>query len=72
VSIGVTLKGNVGSIDGSGVIAVISFEALASGTAKIEFSTDQRLSLTSADGSSVAGFDDLIIIDESVIVDRDQ
>lgn len=68
VSIGVTLKGNVSGIDGSGVIAVISFEALARGTAKIEFSTDQRLSLTSLDGSSVAGFDDVIIIDESVTI----
>ena len=72
VSIGATLKGNASGIDGSGVIAVISFEALAGGTAKIEFSTDQRLSLTSPDGSSVAGFDDLIIIDESIVIDRDQ
>ena len=72
MSIDATLKGNASGIDGSGVIAVISFEALAIGTARIEFSTDQRLSLTGPDGSSVAGFDDVIIIDESVTIDSDQ
>ena len=68
ISIGVTLKGVRNGVDGSGIVATISFEALTEGTAKIELLQDRRLSLSNPDGDSVTGFDDIIVIDESITI----
>lgn len=69
ISISSALKGDTGSVGGSDVLATINFEALAPGTAKIEFLQDKRFTLIGADGNSVMGFGDITVIDETVVID---
>jgi hypothetical protein len=68
ISISSALKGDIGGVGGSDVLAAINFEALAPGTAEIKFLQDPRFTLIGADGGSVMGFDDITVIDETVVI----
>ena len=58
ISVGVSRKAGVDGVDGSGVIAIVTLEAIAQGDSDITFSS-KTIALNDSDGNSVAGADSL-------------
>lgn len=69
ISIGITRRAGAGSVNGSGVISRVSFQALAPGETEVKIVHNDTLAFRKEDGTDVDRFGEIVLKDLKVIIE---